>query len=287
MRLCLIVLALFSDFVVAAMPEFLLGSWQINGKNEFEVWSKINNNHYQGQVIQIIGGRKQIKEILNLEATKDELVYLAKVMNQNDGKTIAFSGKLPNNNGFKISNLNHDFPQIITYQQLSTDHITTHVVDKSGEGFTQELMRKDLPTTIPAWFFTEIQTHAGRWEADNSKYQSENEPYDTYVIEWQLGIGGTSLTGRLFALTDGKVSQDFWHYRQYWDNLKQQAVLEQFGLGGVIGSGPLHYINEHHSELIQTFTRPDGSQWQGKHINQLDGNQFTTQSLQMDTNGEW
>jgi hypothetical protein len=269
------------------MPEYILGSWQINKTNQYEHWSKVDDKNYQGQVIQINGGRKVVKENLKIALKGDQLLYQAQVLNQNDGGTIEYVGKATNITEFKVANFNHDFPQLIEYQQHSSDKITTKVMDKMGEGFTQELTRKDLPTTIPEWFFADMEAHIGRWETDNSKYQSANEPFDTYVIEWQWGIGKTSLTGRLFGVENGNNSPDFWHFRQYWDNLAQKAMVQQFGNGGVMGLGELRLTNDTQSELIQTFTTPSGAQWQGKHLNELNGNQFTTQSFQMGQDGGW
>ncbi len=269
------------------MPDFLLGSWQINQQNNYEVWSRVDKNHYQGQVIQIMGGKKITKENLQLELKNGELHYQAQVIDQNDGKAIDFVGQMADNKTFKVANLNHDFPQLIKYKQQSADQIMAKVMDKNGEGFTQELNRKALPDTIPDWFFADMEAHVGRWETDNSKYQSANETFDTYVIEWQWGIGKHSITGRLFGIADGKESPDFWHFRQYWDNLTQKAMVQQFGNGGVMGIGEMRYLNDIQSELIQTFSTPAGSQWPGKHVNELNGNEFKTQSLRMGQDGEW
>ncbi len=284
----LMVLMIISQANVAEkMPQFLLGSWQINQQNKYEVWNEVDENHYQGQVVHIVGGKKISKEILMLNIKNGELIYQAQVKNQNEGKAIEFIGKATDINGFEVTNLDHDFPQIIKYEQQSTDKITAKVMDKNGEGFTQTLVRKELPTTIPDWFFADMEAHIGRWETDNSKYQSDNERFDTYVVEWQWGIGKRSMTGRLFGLENGKESPDFWHFRQYWDNLEQKAVVQQFGQGGVIGTGELRYIDDTRSELIQTFSTPVGNQWLGKHLNELNGKEFSTQSMRMNQEGQW
>ena len=117
------------------------------------------------------------------------------------------------------------------------------------------------PGAPPDWYLEEIATltaGSGRWEADNSKYQSAEEPYDTYVTEWIPAFGGTVMRGRLFGRVDGKDSVDFWEFRLYWHPEKKHAVMEQFGWGGTVGIGTSwHEDGEIRSD--QAFYGADGS----------------------------
>lgn len=281
-------LTLFCWQVLATnqMPEFLLGSWQINGKTSYEQWHKMSDSQYQGEVIEIVGGRKVSKENLSLEIQNGVIIYRAQVLNQNNGKTIEFIGEVTDG-GFKVTNPDHDFPQTIEYTKISENSIQTRVTGKGSEGFTQQLLKKDLPNTIPEWFFQDLAANVGTWITDNSNYQSTTEPHDSYAVEWQWGIGNTSITGRLYSIKDGKESGEFWQFRQYWDNLNNQAVIQQFGNHSVIGTGTMQYVKPGKTETIQTFSMADGTSWKVKHVNLLQDNVLTTTSYSLDKEQQW
>ena len=123
------------------------------------------------------------------------------------------------------------------------------------------LRAEDPPArhTPPAWLETEVAfltRDGGRWVASNAAYQSENEPFEAYVLEWAKGYAN-SMTGRLFALQDGEATGDFWRFRQYWDPARQEVVLMQFGAGGAVGIGPMRREGET-TVIEQTFYAPDG-----------------------------
>lgn len=114
----------------------------------------------------------------------------------------------------------------------------------------------------PAWFVDEIKTltaESGRWVADNSAFKSEGEPFEAYVIEWKAGFDGHTMTGRLFGLKDGVETPSFWEFRQYWHPGRAEATLDQFGWGGVLGSGPMTREGAGVTVTDQTFYQPDGT----------------------------
>lgn len=94
----------------------------------------------------------------------------------------------------------------------------------------------------PPWFLKEIATltaGSGRWVTDNSDYRTEQEPFDAYATEWVSSFDGTTMRGRLFGFKDGKETADFWEFRVYWHPQQKQAVIEQFGWGGTLGTGSM------------------------------------------------
>lgn len=66
-------------------------------------------------------------------------------------------------------------------------------------------------------FLRDCQIEVGTWIADNAEYKSDNEPYDAYGMEWKWGVGQKSLTGRLYAIKDGKDIGSLFQFRRYWD----------------------------------------------------------------------
>jgi hypothetical protein len=122
---------------------------------------------------------------------------------------------------------------------------------------------------IPQWLeknMSQAMQGSGKWIADNSRYKSEQEPYDAYGIQYSWGLGKKSLNSRLYGITNGTEAGTFWEYRLFWHPGEKKAFLHQFGGDGTFGSGELKPLGESGKfELIQTFFSPDGSTWQTKH----------------------
>jgi len=154
-------------------------------------------------------------------------------------------------------------------------------------GICFSVLAQDSTSGIPAWFLNDLAANVGVWTAQNGAHMSEAEPYDAYRLEWNWGIGETSIRGRMYGMKNGKKVAEFWQLHQYWDNSAQQAVVMNFGQGGTVGSGYLRPTGENETELIQTYTLADGRGWKVKHETQLTGNTFISQSFEQDPSGAW
>ena len=115
----------------------------------------------------------------------------------------------------------------------------------------------------PDWYLENIEfltADSGTWIADNSAYQSGEEIWDSYVIEWQAGPGGYSMFGRMYGIASGERSEaSFWLFSQYWDPIEKMAVIQQYGWG-IIGIGSLEQDAEDGTVLIrQKFSGFDGT----------------------------
>ncbi len=141
---------------------------------------------------------------------------------------------------------------------------------------------------MPAWAKAEMQRMVGTWLADNSAYQSTDEPIDAYGMEWQWGIGEQSLTGRLYGLRDGAEIGTFWEFRQFWHPGENQLLLYQFGANGTVGWGPLRQTAEKENEMIQTFVGPDGHSSQVGHRTVFtSADEHVGSSFTVDADGTW
>lgn len=143
------------------------------------------------------------------------------------------------------------------------------------------------PQGPPAWLDQQMAgqvADGARWEADNSKYQSANEPFGTYVLQWAWGPGRRSITGRLFAIQDGKPTPPFWEYRQFWDPVTRTVRLQQLGGDGTSADGTLEQVRPGVYRLEQTFTAPDGRQWKERHDEEATLDKRVTSSAR-DTGG--
>ncbi|MEZ5894256.1 MAG: hypothetical protein R3C58_14070 [Parvularculaceae bacterium] len=140
----------------------------------------------------------------------------------------------------------------------------------------------------PQWYLDDIEfltSGSGRWVASNAAYQSDDEPMTAYVIEWNKGYAN-SMTGRLFGIVDGKETQDFWRFRQYWHPGEGKAYLEQFGIGGAFGVGPMQREDDK-TKMEQVFYAPDGSASVTGHLSHNPGaHTHVTDSFDV-IDGEW
>lgn len=140
----------------------------------------------------------------------------------------------------------------------------------------------------PQWFKDDVAfltRDGGRWVTSNADYQSENEPFEFYVIEWKAAAGGT-MTGRLFALRDGAETGAFWEFRQYWHPGDGKAVIEQFGAGGAIGIGAV-WPDGDGMRMKQTFYAPNGSiDVRGHVARNPDADTHITESFTIE-DGDW
>lgn len=141
----------------------------------------------------------------------------------------------------------------------------------------------------PSWYLEDVAAltmHGGRWVADNAAFKSESEPFEAYVIEWTAGFDGVALTGRLFAMKEGKQTPTFWEFRQYWRPDEARAVVEQFGWGGTIGVGA---YSKDGDEIVmdQTFHAPGQPSRREGHRNKFQSTDvYITQSFEI-VEGEW
>ena len=151
------------------------------------------------------------------------------------------------------------------------------------------LVAQDSPE-IPEWFVQHIEfmTRAGGyWVADNERYQSDNEPFDSYLLIWEKGIGDLSLKGRMFALENGQKVAELWQFRTVWDPAQRRVLALQFGRGGVYGSGVMVSIGQGRHRLDQTFHAPDGGSFRSGHEAREDGDRHHTHSFDIDPDGSW
>lgn len=148
----------------------------------------------------------------------------------------------------------------------------------------------DAPAKAPQWYLDDIANltaNGGRWIADNSDYKNENEQFDAYGVEWKSGFDGDMMTGRLFAIKDGKETPfNFWEFRQYWHPARGEAVVEQFGWNGVVGIGVLRKDGDG-TLSDQEFFNPNGAVTRTGHKSAYpDKDTHITDSFDI-VDGEW
>ncbi len=141
--------------------------------------------------------------------------------------------------------------------------------------------------SMPDWLQKEMEAQIGIRKASNAKYQSENEPFSDYVIEWTWGIGKTQVNGRMWGIKDDKPSFDFWEFKLFWDADKKQARLMQWGHGGVMADGFIRPMGEKTLESIQILSSPQMEPKTERHVNQYTPEGLVTTSFEKDEQGQW
>ena len=100
------------------LPDFLAGTWKMEGKEMYEHWDKLNENHFKGVSYAMKNGKVRIMEYLQISRSGNEVNYAANALGQNDGKAIPF--KLTKSDSvYVFENPSHDFPKKISYRLLS------------------------------------------------------------------------------------------------------------------------------------------------------------------------
>ena len=268
-----------------SMPDFLQGTWKVANKANYEEWEMVTISEFVGSSYKIKDGEKAISENLSIKNANNGIIYTATVLNQNQGKGIEFPLKQIDESTFSFENPNHDFPKKIIYQKINEKQINVQVLGKDDKGFSFDMFK--VKTDMPKWYLNDLKNQIGVWETDNKSYESENEPFEKYVIEWNWGVDATSIKGKLYGKLGDKASANFWEFKQYWDAEDNQAKLLQLGFGGLTGIGTILPINNGETSMVQNFTGPRTKEFTEKHTIITNGQQKTTTSFNMDSLGNW
>lgn len=122
--------------------DFLIGTWKIENQNQFEIWTKVNNNELIGHSYKINENQKKILETLTIKMIDNQMIYEATVPDQNEGKSIQFALNPEITSYFSFENLNHDFPKRIQYEKISGNEIAVSVLGDDGQGFSYKMIKQ-------------------------------------------------------------------------------------------------------------------------------------------------
>jgi hypothetical protein len=108
------------------------GTWVTKTKKGFicERWQKINDTELRDQGFKVTGNDTTLVEEVQLIEKDGQAYYIPTVRNQNEGKQVPFKLTQVKGNQFTFSNPEHDYPQLIVYDFISTDSIHAWVDGK-------------------------------------------------------------------------------------------------------------------------------------------------------------
>lgn len=108
---------------------WLIGSWYSETAKSinYEAWKKYNDTVFVGRSYSIRGADTVSSEFIRMVETGDELSYIPTVADQNSGMPVTFKSIFISRDKLVFENQDHDFPQIIAYQQISEDSMVAEI----------------------------------------------------------------------------------------------------------------------------------------------------------------
>jgi uncharacterized protein YciI len=137
----LILFAVELTFAQPGYPDFLQGTWKMENKDVYEHWDKLNENTLKGFSYKLKDGQMFVSEYLDITKVNNEVVYIATVLQQNQGKGVNFKLTIIDST-FTFENPNHDFPKKIVYQKLNDTEIFVQVSDGRQKGFAYKMQKQ-------------------------------------------------------------------------------------------------------------------------------------------------
>ena len=118
-----------TNFSELEKANWLLGEWQNNSPegNATEVWKKENDSTFLGKSYFVIGKDTVSSETISLEQNGKQLFYIPTVKDQNDGQPVKFTLTSTTSNQLVFENPKHDFPQKISYTQITNDSLLAEI----------------------------------------------------------------------------------------------------------------------------------------------------------------
>lgn len=109
--------------------DWLLGKWENKSDEGYllETWTKANDSLFLGESYFIKEKDTLHFEKIQMKQKGEDLFYIATVKGQNNDKPITFKHKDTIAKQLLFENPKHDFPQIITYSQITKDSIVIQI----------------------------------------------------------------------------------------------------------------------------------------------------------------
>lgn len=128
--------------------EWLIGTWESKTPRGslFENWKKISDNEFAGKSYILKNGDTTIFESIRIVEEEKQLFYIPIVKDQNGGQPVRFKLKQLTDSQMIFENLQHDFPQQISYSRIGTDSLLAQISGtKNGkdrkQGFPMRRLR--------------------------------------------------------------------------------------------------------------------------------------------------
>jgi hypothetical protein len=108
---------------------WLIGEWQNNSPEGIttETWERKNDSVFAGKSYFIMGKDTVSSETISLEQNGKKLFYIPTVRDQNSNQPVNFILTSSTNKQLIFENPEHDFPQKISYTQITYDSLLAEI----------------------------------------------------------------------------------------------------------------------------------------------------------------
>lgn len=107
--------------------EQLVGTWKIDGKNEFERWSKNQDGTFNSVMFSVIGTDTNFSEVARIYKNSENWFFETTVKNQNNEKPVVFKAIQLDDAEVTFENPTHDFPKVINYSLVSSSKLAAFI----------------------------------------------------------------------------------------------------------------------------------------------------------------
>lgn len=116
-----------NDKIKAA--QWLIGKWENKSAdgNLEETWKKVNDSTFQAKSYFIKGEDTLHFETVTLQQNGEDLNYNATVQGQNNDKAVTFKLNTEIEKQLVFENQKHDYPQKISYRQITKDSLVAKI----------------------------------------------------------------------------------------------------------------------------------------------------------------
>ena len=140
--ICILCLLLACSENKLSRVDFLIGTWKMEGKEQYENWELSNNKELIGYSYKFKDSQKIITETLSIKILENTVIFEATVPDQNEGKTIPFTLNNEIKDYLSFENIDHDFPKKIQYKRINENEIEVTVLGDEGEGFSYKQLKQ-------------------------------------------------------------------------------------------------------------------------------------------------
>lgn len=108
---------------------WLIGTWKQKTKRGtiYETWHQQYDYLLEGRSYSISEKDTSVFETIQILQKDGSLYYIPRVLGQNNTEAIEFKCSQLTNNQMRFENLDHDFPQIITYRKVGNDSLLASI----------------------------------------------------------------------------------------------------------------------------------------------------------------
>lgn len=125
--------------------DWLIGTWiqKTSKGNVYETWVRKNATTFNGKSYMLKEKDSLIFETVQLLQADSRLFYIPTVKNQNNGLPVSFKEKKISETQLIFENLEHDFPQVISYTKITPDSLLAEISGiKNGKYNTRSFPMK-------------------------------------------------------------------------------------------------------------------------------------------------